>query len=66
LGPAVSIAAKITALSKPNQILVGEDIYEKLHPNLKNSFYPVNSAENHWTYHDKKTGKLYGVYAMHA
>jgi adenylate cyclase len=66
LGPAVSIAAKITSLSKPNQILVGEDIYEKLHPNLKVLFEPVDSAENHWTYQDKKTGKLYGVYAMHA
>src|SRR5579872_7077279 len=32
LGPAVSIAAKITALAKPNQILVGDDIYDKLHP----------------------------------
>ena len=38
LGPAVSIAAKITAHSKPNQILVGQDIYDKFHPNLKNLF----------------------------
>lgn len=66
LGPAVSIAAKITALSKPNQILVGQDIYEKLHPNLKSHFEIVDWPENHWSYQDKKTGKLYQVYAMHA
>jgi adenylate cyclase len=66
LGPAVSIAAKITALSKPNQILVGQDIYEKLHPNLKSHFEVVDWPENHWSYQDKKTGKLYQVYAMHA
>lgn len=66
LGPAVSIAAKITALSKPNQILVGEDIYDKLHPNLKNLFEVVEWSDNRWSYHDKKTGKLYRVYAMHA
>jgi class 3 adenylate cyclase len=66
LGPAVSIAAKITALSKPNQILVGEDIYDKLHPNLKNLFEVVEWSDNRWSYQDKKTGKLYRVYAMHA
>jgi class 3 adenylate cyclase len=66
LGPAVSIAAKITALSKPNQILVGEDIYEKLHPNLKKLFELEEWPESHWSYQDKKTGKLYRVYAMYA
>ena len=66
LGPAVSIAAKITAIAKPNQILVGEDVYEKLHPNLKSLFGPVDLTDNHWSYQDKKTGKLYGVYVMHA
>ena len=66
LGPAVSIAAKITALAKPNQILVGGDIYEKLHPNLKNHFESMNWTDNRWSYHNKKTGKLYSVYAMHS
>ncbi|MFZ0184851.1 MAG: adenylate/guanylate cyclase domain-containing protein [Nitrosotalea sp.] len=65
LGPAVSIAAKITAHSKPNQILVGQDIYDKLHPNLKNLFESVEWEDDRWSYQDKKTGKLYRVYAMH-
>ncbi|MGI0072508.1 MAG: adenylate/guanylate cyclase domain-containing protein [Nitrosotalea sp.] len=65
LGPAVSIAAKITAIARPNQILIGEDVYEKLHPSLKDLFKKVEWHASQWNYHDKKTGKLYGVYAMH-
>jgi adenylate cyclase len=65
LGPAVSIAAKITALARPNQILVGEDVYEKLHPSLKDLFKKVEWQDNQWDYRDRETGKLYGVYAMH-
>lgn len=65
LGPAVSIAAKITAVAPPNQILIGEDVYEKLHPSLKDLFKKVEWHENQWSYHDRETGKLYGVYAMH-
>jgi len=65
LGPAVSIAAKITDLARPNQILIGEDVYEKLHPSLKDLFKKVEWRGNQWTYHDRETGKLYGVYAMH-
>ena len=65
LGPAVSIAAKITAIARPNQILIGEDVYEKLHPTLKDLFKKVEWHAGQWNYHDKETGKLYGVYAMH-
>lgn len=63
LGPAMSIAAKITNLARPNQILIGEDVYEKLHPTLKESFKEVEWQGNQWNYHDRETGKLYRVYA---
>jgi class 3 adenylate cyclase len=65
LGPSVSIAAKITALAKPNQILVGEDIYDKLHPTLKALFEPADWKDGRWSYQGKRTGKIYGVYIMH-
>jgi class 3 adenylate cyclase len=64
LGPAMSIAAKITALARPNQILIGEDVYEKLHPSLKQSFKEVEWHGNQWNYHDRESGKLYRVYAL--
>lgn len=63
LGPGMSIAAKITSLAKPNQILVGEDVYEKLHPTLKQSFKEVEWHSNQWNYRDRESGKIYRVYA---
>lgn len=63
LGPAMSIAAKITNLARPNQILIGEDVYDKLHPSLKESFEEVEWHGSQWNYHDRETGKLYKVYA---
>ena len=63
LGPSMSIAAKITNLARPNQILIGEDVYDKLHPSLKESFKEVEWHGNQWNYHDRETGKLYKVYA---
>lgn len=65
LGPAVSIAAKITALARPNQILIGEDVHEKLHPSLKDLFKRAELHGNQWNYHNKETGKIYGIYALH-
>ncbi len=62
LGPGMSIAAKITSLAKPNQILVGEDVYEKLHPTIKQSFKEVEGL-GQWNYRDRETGKIYRVYA---
>jgi len=62
LGPGMSIAAKITNLAKPNQILVGEDVYEKLHPTIKQSFNEVEGL-GQWNYRDRETGKIYRVYA---
>ena len=63
LGPGMSIAAKITNLAKPNQILIGEDVYEKLHPTLKQSFKEVEWHGNQWNYRDRETGQIYRVYA---
>lgn len=65
LGPAVSIAAKITALARPNQILIGEDVHEKLHPSLKDLFKKVEWHGSQWNYHNRETGKVYGVFALH-
>ena len=62
LGPGMSIAAKITSLAQPNQILVGEDVYEKLHPALKQSFKEVEGL-GQWNYRDRETGQIYRVYA---
>ena len=63
LGPGMSIASKITNLARPNQVLIGEDVYEKLHPTLKESFKEVEWHGNEWNYRDRETGKIYRVYS---
>ena len=62
MGPAMNIAAKIQALARPNQILVGEDIYTRLHPSTQKTFEPVIWKNKEWKYHSRVTGKLYQVY----
>ncbi len=64
LGPAMNIASKIQSSAEPNQILIGEDVYSKLHPSIQKSFERVVWTKTKWKYHDRETGKLYPVYAF--
>jgi len=41
MGPAVNITAKIQALAKPNQILIGDDVYKRLHPSIQKRLNPL-------------------------
>ena len=63
LGPAMNIASKIQHVAEPNQILIGEDVYTRIHPSLQKSFETVVWTKTKWKYHDRETGKLYPVYA---
>jgi len=63
LGPSMNIASKIQHIAYPNQILIGEDVYKRLHPNVQKQFNQVVWTQTKWKYHDRETGKLYPVYA---
>ena len=63
LGPAMNIASKIQYVAEPNQILIGEDVYTRIHPSIQKSFEKVVWTKTKWKYHDRETGKLYPVYA---
>jgi class 3 adenylate cyclase len=63
LGPAMNIAAKIQSMAKPNQILIGEDVYTRLHPTIQKSFKKVVWSKHKWKYQDRETGQLYPVFA---
>jgi len=63
LGSSMNIASKIQHIAYPNQILIGEDVYKRLHPNMQKQFNQVVWTQTHWKYHDRETGKLYPVYA---
>lgn len=63
LGPAMNIASKIQHTAYPNQILIGDDVYSRLHPNLQKQFEQVVWTQTRWKYHDRETGKLYPVHS---
>ena len=62
MGPAMNIAAKIQSLARPNQILVGDDVYRKLHPVSQSSFKEITWKNNEWKYRSRVTGEIYKVY----
>ncbi len=63
LGPSMNIASKIQSICEPNQILIGEDVYTRLHPSIQKLFERVVWTKTKWKYHDRETGKLYPVYS---
>jgi class 3 adenylate cyclase len=63
LGPSVSMAAKIQNLAQPDQIMVGNDIYTKLHNSVQEYFVHLDLNKSQWNYQSTKTGEIYPVYA---
>ena len=64
LGYSMSITAKITSLTSPNKIAIGKDVYDVLHPEIRNKFVEVKQDIENWKYTDRQTGKLYKLYTL--
>jgi|TARA_B100000959_G_C14937821_1_gene606494 class 3 adenylate cyclase len=64
LGPTMNIAAKIQSMAKPQQILIGGYVYEKIHPTVQEQFKKEVWSQTEWKYNDRKTGKPYTVYSL--
>ena len=62
IGPSLNIASKIQGLAKPNQILIGDDVYELLHPSQQKNFHEIIWKSNQWKYRSRVTGNIYKVY----
>lgn len=62
MGPPMNIAAKIQSHASPNKILIGQDVYSRLHPTMQESFKQVVWAEGEWEYKTIETGEIYKVY----
>ena len=63
LGYTISITAKMTSLAKPNQIVIGQFVYDVIENNQKTQFteLPINSDV--WNYISNSTGSIYRLYA---
>jgi adenylate cyclase len=64
LGYSMSITAKITSLTNPNKITIGEDVYDILHPEIKSKFVKAKLDISNWKYTDRETGELYKLYTL--
>ena len=56
------VAAKMQSMAKPNQILVGDDVYTTFHPSIQCAFEKLVWKNNEWKYR-RSSGELYPVYA---
>jgi adenylate cyclase len=64
LGYTMNIAAKITSLTGPNKISVGENVYKLLHPGIQAEFHALVYRSDEWKYTNPDTDKLYKVYTL--
>ena len=62
LGYTTSIAAKMTGFATPNQIIIGQSVYENLDSANKIKFRKVNVSKGEWDYINSSTGNEYSIY----
>lgn len=62
LGYTTSIASKMTGFATPNQIMIGQSVYEILDSANKSKFKRVNVSKDEWDYINSSTGNEYGIY----
>jgi len=62
MGPAMNIAAKIQNMAKPNQILIGNDVYTRIHPSSQKNFHEIIWGNDEWKYRSRLTGQIYQVF----
>jgi hypothetical protein len=53
----------MTGFATPNQIMIGQSVYEILDPVNKSKFNKVNISKDDWDYINPFTGKVYGIYS---
>ncbi|MCA9827520.1 MAG: adenylate/guanylate cyclase domain-containing protein [Nitrosopumilus sp.] len=63
IGPSMNMAAKIQGLAKPNQIVIGKSVFDRLHPKVQEVFADITDNVNDWTYTSKDSNDLYRVFA---
>jgi adenylate cyclase len=60
----INIAEKITSLTDPNKVSVGENVYKLLDPGIQAEFHELVYGIGEWDYINLETGKLYKIYTL--
>jgi len=62
LGYTINIATKMTALAKPDQIVIGQMVYDVLDDRQKSTFHSLPVNPELWSYASDYTGGIYPLY----
>jgi class 3 adenylate cyclase len=65
VGSSISIASKITSAAQPNQILVGQSIYEifATDESFRKKFMNLRLPHDRWNFADNSKGRIYKLYS---
>lgn len=64
LGYTVSVASKITGIAEPNQIVIGQYVYDAIDKEQREGFKQLSVPSEIWNYVSSRTGKLYNLYSL--
>jgi adenylate cyclase len=64
LGYSMNIASKITSLTGPNKISIGENVYKSLDHKTQREFHELSMPDNRWKYINYGTDRPYKVYTL--
>ena len=62
LGYTVSIAVKMTSLAEPDQVVMGQMVFDVIDENQKNKFKELPISTEVWNYISRTTGNIYRIY----
>ena len=63
IGLSVNLAAKMQTLGRPNQMVVGKNVYVRLPSKMKSCFRKLAASSKVWPYHDFIRRTPYGVFS---
>ena len=66
MGPVMNISSKIQGMAKPNQILIGQDVFQRIHPTTQKNFKEKIWEKDEWKFRSRLTGEIYKVYEYNA
>jgi Adenylate cyclase, family 3 (some proteins contain HAMP domain) len=61
-GSTINVAAKMTTLAKPDQIVIGQMVHDLLDQRQKSTFHPLQINPEIWSFVSDHTGGIYRLY----
>lgn len=62
IGPSMNIASKIQGIAKPDQLLIGADVFTRLYSEHKKYFEKLHMTQDQWNFKSRKSRQIYPVY----